>query len=146
MAGRLVGFVLVVCLGSVAAGCSTCVSVEATYDEAWQATRAALLAEPDMVPGDTAERYGEGVITAVVVRPAGRDELHYEARIKPAGGEERQQRSVCVRVREVDFRTGDLNEMVEQGERMNAERRPDLEAMVTARIQQALAPAEAPGG
>ena len=29
-------------------GCSTCVSVEATYDEAWQATRDALLRKPHM--------------------------------------------------------------------------------------------------
>jgi hypothetical protein len=112
-------------------GCSTCISVEATYDEAWRATRDALLLEPHMTRADPVQSYEEGTFRAVVERPEQRDELHYFIEIKPAGGTEPQTLKVCVQVRALDALPGD-------GPRVEAQRRSDLEAMITARIERAL--------
>ncbi len=120
--------ILLAAILAAGSGCRTCVSVEATYDEAWQATRDALLREPHMTRAHPVENYEEGTFRAVVERPNHRDELHYFVEIKPAGGTERQTRKVCVQVRSLDALPGD-------DVRVEAQRRSDLEAMITARIE-----------
>ena len=129
--------ILLATLLAAGSGCSTCVSVEATYDEAWQATRDALLREPHMTRAHPVESYEEGTFRAVVERPNQRDELHYFAEIKPAGGTERQTRKVCVQVRSLDAVPSD-------DIRVEAQRRTDLEAMITARIEGALVVTDEP--
>ncbi len=112
-------------------------SVEATYDEAWQATRDALLGEPHMTQAHPVENYEEGTFRAVVERPNQRDVLHYFAEIKPAGGNQRQTRKVCVQVRSLDALPSD-------DVRVEAQRRSDLEAMITSRIEQAFGAGDEP--
>ncbi len=120
--------ILLATLLAAGSGCSTCVSVEATYDEAWQAARDALLREPHMTRAHPVESYEKGTFRAVVERPDQRDQLHYFAEIKPAGGTQRQTRKVCVQVRSLDALPND-------DVRVEAQRRSDLEAMITARIE-----------
>jgi len=129
LSNRLSAIVLAVIVAA-GSGCSTCVSVEATYDEVWHATRDALLREPHMTQADPVQSYEEGTFRAIVERPEQRDELHYFAEIKPAGGTGPQTFKVCVQVRALDALPGD-------DPRVEAQRRADLEAMITARIERA---------
>jgi hypothetical protein len=120
---------------AIATGCSSCVTVKATYGDAWDATRDAMLLEPDLTPADLVERFDTGSLQAVVRRPAHRDELHYLSRIEPAGGQQPVKRKVCVRVQELD-------PLPANAERMKTQRRPDIEARVADRIEQALGVAD----
>ena len=140
IAGRLgdrLNTILLAAILAAGSGCSTCVSVDATYDEAWQATRDALLREPHMTQTHPVESYEEGTFRAVVERPSHRDELHYFAEIKPAGGNRPQTHKVCVQVRALDALPSD-------DVRVEAQRRTDLEAMITARIERALVVTDEP--
>ena len=133
IAGPLSNLLSAIVLAAIVAagsGCSTCISVEATYDEAWHATRDALLREPHMAQADPVQSYEDGTFRAVVERPEQLDELHYFVEIKPAGGTEPQTLKVCVQVRALDALPGD-------DVRVEAQRRTDLEAMITARIGRA---------
>ena len=131
------GSVILTALLAAGSGCSTCVSVDATYDEAWHATRDAMLREPHMTRANPVESYEEGTFRAVVERPSHHDELHYFAEIKPAGGNRPQTHKVCVQVRALDALPND-------DLRVEAHRRTDLEAMITARIERALAVTDEP--
>ncbi len=134
MAGPLSNLLSAIVLAAIVAagsGCSTCISVEATYDEAWHATRDALLREPHMTQADPLQSYEEGTYRAIVERPQERDELHYFIEIKPAGCTGTQTIKVCVQVRALDALPGD-------DLRVEAQRRTDLEDMITARIERAL--------
>jgi hypothetical protein len=133
---RLPGVILLAALASLAttAGCGTCVKFESTYDEAWQATRTAILAQPEMRSVNPVERYDTGSFEATVLRPSLRDELHYRVEIRPVGGEERVKRQVCVWVQEVDAPSVDADRADSIGS-MKARRRRGLEKSITELIE-----------
>ena len=137
---RLPGVILPAALASLAAtaGCGTCVSFEATYEEAWQATRAAIIAQPEMRSVNPVERYDTGGFEATVPRPSLRDELHYRVEVRPVGGEERAKRKVCVWVQEIDAPAVDADRGDPIGS-MKARRRRGLEASGTELIERAFA-------
>ncbi len=115
--------------------------MEATYDEAWRATREALLARADTEPVEAVGRYEAGIIEATVMRPILGDELHFRAEIKPIGGAGRTKRNVCVWVQELDAPV--VQGVVgQQSEKVQAQRRRDLEREVTRHIEQTLGVSE----
>ena len=131
---RALGTILLTATLTAASGCGTCVRVEATYDEIWEATRDALLVQPYMTSSDPVQRYDAGTIDAVVRRPDHRDELTYHVAITPVGGETPVKRKVCVQVRELDAVVVD-GLVGDRTERVQAVQRRDLEQAVTALIE-----------
>jgi hypothetical protein len=128
--------VALACLTGVT-GCGTCVTVEGTYDEVWQATRQALLAETEMQASDPVEARSRGTIEATIMRLSQRDEIEYRAEIKPVGGEGRGKHKVCVWVREVDNVIVD-GVRGDETERMQSRRRRDLETGIARSVERAL--------
>lgn len=124
-------------------GCSTCASVEATYDEAWEATRLALVRVPHMSTAGPRGRYDAGTFVAEVTPPGELGRLHYRTEIEPVGGRDREKRRICVRVLEVE----DVVSEPTAGDRVTqvqTTRRQDLEAIIARRIEQTFA-ARGPG-
>lgn len=143
MSTRLFTVMLVV-LGLAAAGCSTCVKVEGTYGEVWKATREALMSDPEIAAANPVGRYDEGTIHAVVNRTT--HELHFNATIRPVGGDGPKERKVCVQVREVDVYVRELDRVVTDASTGQAQRRPDIETMICRRIKRVFAPVETETG
>lgn len=133
----LPGIILILTLASLP-GCGTCVKVEATYEEAWQATRGAFRAQPELISAHPVERYDEGSIDVKVTRTRQRDELHYHAEIKPVGGDERLKREVCVWVQQVDAPAPSPGGAGDQDGQMQARRRRDLETAIAGHVERVL--------
>jgi uncharacterized lipoprotein len=128
--------VALACL-TVVAGCGTCVTVEGTYDEVWQATREALLAQTEMQAADPVESRGRGTFEATIRRWSQGDEIEYRAEIRPVGSEERTKHKVCVWVCEVDNVIVD-GVRGDETERLQSRRRRDLEPAITRSLERAL--------
>jgi len=130
--------VLAIAFIGSAVGCGTCVTINGTYEEIWDATESVLAELPDQSAAlPRRVSFVEGTIEVVTLPRFLGGEMHHHAQIEPAGGDEARDYKLCVRVRHLDPRPGDPDSM-------KAHRRSDIEQALADEIKRRVDPTPGP--